>query len=182
MASVVMACAASVHADVTGQVRDTDCNPVRGCVITLLAPSDSAFVASDITDASGRFRVQAPSGRYLVNATALGHKPQNLVYDGGELTVVLEAIASDLGEVTVTAAAPGALTREADRYVYLPDALPGEVMTAKDVLKTVPLVRRETTRSRFSAKAARCSTSTASRRAWGRTPLLQCWRPCRQKI
>lgn len=140
MASVVMACAASVHADVTGQVRDADSNPVRGCVITLLAPSDSAFVASDITDASGRFRVQAPSGRYLVNATALGHKPQNLVYDGGELTVVLEAIASDLGEVTVTAAAPGALTREADRYVYLPDALPGEVMTAKDVLKTVPLV------------------------------------------
>lgn len=133
--------AAMGFADVAGTVKDTDGNPLQGCVITLLAPADTAFVASDLTDIAGRFNVEAPAGQYIVNATALGHKSETLYYtDNGELSIVLEGVASDLGEVTVTASAPGSLTRESNKYIYIPDALPGEVKTAKDVLKTVPLV------------------------------------------
>lgn len=130
----------AIRADIVGRVIDSRQNPLEGCVVTLLAPADSSFVVAEVTDAAGRFSIDVPRNRYIVNAEVAGYKPAIMAYEGGEITLVLEDVVSYLDDVTVSAYAPGSFRREANKYIYVPDAMPGEVSVGYDVLKIVPLV------------------------------------------
>lgn len=132
--------AGAIHADIVGRVTDSRQNPLKGCVVTLLAPADSSFVVAEVSGADGRFSIDVPQGRYIVNAEAHGYVSAAMEYEGGEIAIMLEDAASYLDDVTVSAYAPGSFRREANKYIYVPDAMPGEVRAGYDVLKIVPLV------------------------------------------
>ena len=86
--------AGAIHADIVGRVTDSRQNPLKGCVVTLLAPADSSFVVAEVSGADGRFSIDVPQGRYIVNAEAHGYVSAAMEYEGGEIAIMLEDAAS----------------------------------------------------------------------------------------
>lgn len=133
----------AVWADVSGRVATEHGEGIPECAVTLLAPSDSTFVDAAVTDENGNFIFSIANNEFLIKTQCYGFKSAIVNYTGKPITITLSPETSDLAEVTVTGQKPGTLKRESNKFIYIPDALPGEVHKAYDVLKIVPLISLE---------------------------------------
>lgn len=132
-----------VWADVTGRIVTENGEGIPECAVTLLAPSDSTYVDATVSDSNGGFLFETEGNDFLVSTQCYGFKKALVHFNGQPLTITLSHETSDLNEVTVTAMKPGTLKREANKFIYVPDALPGEVHVASDVLKIIPMITFE---------------------------------------
>jgi len=110
---VVQLIFASVHAQVTGLVKDEQGSPIKGATITLLRAADSGIVkyAATITDGSYTFS-GIKEGSFRVKASFVGYKPflsTAFSYTGTSVTVpevTMKKVAGEMKEVVVTASRP----------------------------------------------------------------------------
>lgn len=121
--------------------------PLVAASVVVRSAADSTAVASELTDASGAFRIAGiRPGRYVVEATFLGYAPfatpavalasSSDTIDVGTLRLSLGAIALE-GVVVETERAP--VRFAADRTIYGVEAMPvASGGTATDVLRSIP--------------------------------------------
>ncbi len=92
---------------IVGRVADASGQPLAGATVMLLSSSDSAYIAGTITNADGRFAIDAKKREAIVSAQCLGYKRQfakDSLGDGQDSLVVdfkMDADARLLGEVVV---------------------------------------------------------------------------------
>lgn len=94
-----------------GTVSGKDHLPVDAATVSLLRASDSSWIASELSDSTGRFAFdRVAEGEYLLKANALGYRESvSTLHMGKEALkhdVALQAAGQMLGEVTVTATKP----------------------------------------------------------------------------
>lgn len=138
---------AQVEATVSGQVLDASTGqPVPYASVTARHATDDAVVTGVIADESGRFVVDGlPEGRYLIDASSIGHETAeaeltvgglNDVYDLGELS--LPRLVGPVEEVVVVGQQfeAGATI---DRRVYsMEDNIVGSTGSLLDAMRGLP--------------------------------------------
>jgi len=112
MATTALAQTPASNVTVSGRVQDAQTKaPLPFLTVQLLLEKDSTFVTGRLTDGSGAFTFTGlKKGVYLLDARILGYKPLRQRVLIGELSAFLdlgvmpmEAVASALGQVVVTA-------------------------------------------------------------------------------
>ena len=118
--------------------------PVDFANILLLAPADSSLVSGAVSDATGSFHLNVPSGDYILQVKGLGYKPyaERITIPSGKSELTLPAISLSeesvqLQAVTVSAKRP-IIARKADRLVFDAEQLSLGAQNALDVLKQTP--------------------------------------------
>ena len=67
----------TTHPKITGTVEDAQTGkPLYRATITLLNPGDSTIVEGTITDTTGRFKLKAAPGEYMLKAQYISHQPK----------------------------------------------------------------------------------------------------------
>lgn len=102
--SFSIACAAQ---DITGKVVDEQGNAVQYANVALLQSTDSAFIKGVVSDATGRFSINAPYKDGIVKVTCIGYKTvfkNVLSHDIGTITLKEESMT--LGDVIVKSSLP----------------------------------------------------------------------------
>lgn len=132
---------------ITGSVTDPAGEPLSTVAITIRSATDSTLVTGEMTDESGRFRIDGlPLGRYLLRVSLVGYRPRS----SEEIVLNADAPSKDLGAIqlevsaieldaVVAEAERAAVVIEADRTTYDTRAMPvAETGNATDVLRAVP--------------------------------------------
>jgi len=132
---------------VSGNIGDEARKPIESGTITLLRAKDSSKIRTAVTDKSGHFQFDhVGQGKYLVNATSVGHRPSSSPVFEISVTqpsitlgsLVLQGAASDLKEVSVVGK-KSFIEQKADRMVINVDASPSNAgSTALDILEKTP--------------------------------------------
>ena len=119
--------------------------PVDFANILLLAPADSSLVSGAVSDATGSFHLNVPSGDYILQVKGLGYKPyaERITIPSGKSELTLPAISLSeesvqLQAVTVSAKRP-IIARKADRLVFDAEQLSLGAQHALDVHRKAPL-------------------------------------------
>lgn len=102
--SFSIACAAQ---DITGKVVDGHGNAIQYANVALLQSTDSAFIKGVVSDATGRFSINAPYKDGIVKVTCIGYKTvfkNVLSHDIGTITLKEESMT--LGDVIVKSSLP----------------------------------------------------------------------------
>lgn len=131
---------------VTGRVADAAGEqPLASATVTLRAAGDTAAAARAQTGADGAFRLQAPPGRYVLEAARIGYSPRRregvVVTAGAPLdvgTIALPSATLVLEEIEVVTEASTVIVA-ADRNIYSTRDMPvASGGMATDVLRSVP--------------------------------------------
>jgi hypothetical protein len=131
---------------VAGKVGDANLASINSASVSLLKAKDSTVIKMSVAGKEGRFEFEnVPAGKYLLLATAIGHrktfsKPFDLS-DGATVeaeAIVLTPVTKELGTVTVTASRPP-VEQKIDRVVVNVEAsITNAGTNALDVLEKSP--------------------------------------------
>ncbi|WP_250433559.1 outer membrane beta-barrel family protein [Hanstruepera flava] len=108
---------------VSGNVTDSQQNPVSFANVVLLSVTDSTAVKGSTTDEKGLFEIKnVSSGSYILKTSFIGFKPvyQNISVEDNDKqlnSIVLEESAESLEEVSIIAKKP-TVKKESDRLVF----------------------------------------------------------------
>ncbi len=131
---------------ITGVVVDGE-SPLQNVAITLRSAADSAVITGIMTDATGRFVLEAlPLGEYRIRVSYIGYLPresETIALTAAESAVDLGSIQLEVSAVALDAVVAEAersgVIIEADRTTYATEAMPvAETGTGVDVLRAVP--------------------------------------------
>lgn len=129
----------------SGMVKGAN-RPLPFVNVTLLTPTDSAFVTGAITSEDGLFALpDVKPGNYVLKTSYIGYQPQTLPVLVGQLSTFLdlgtlsltEAVAQ-LGEVTVTAQADAVAAAMDKKTFTLADNLSQAGGSALDAMRNLP--------------------------------------------
>lgn len=131
---------------VTGTVLESDSSlPVIQAAVQLLSPKDSSGIAGCISENTGRFRMNARPGDYIVKISCLGYTTQYIdlhltpALGGMDLDIIRLAPDNELLEGSVITAKTPIVSVSADTLTYNPEAfrLEDDAML-EDLLKKIP--------------------------------------------
>ncbi len=90
----------------TGRITDENSRPITGATV-VMQTLDSAFIASAVSDADGRFSLPERPERYRLIVQHISYRPQTVEEEGADAgTIVLQAEEHAVGEVVVEAERP----------------------------------------------------------------------------
>lgn len=102
----------------TGNITDSDGEPVVGATVMLLAPKDSTVITYCITDAAGRFLIPCDRNGVLAKLSSVGYKTTYKQFNSFNMgTVVMTELPIQLKTVTVDGANNTLLS---DRSIFRP--------------------------------------------------------------
>ncbi len=122
----------------TGQVTDTDNQPLPTATVMLLAPRDSTVITYGTSDSDGRFSIPCDHKKVIVKVSYVGYKPAYRMCDDFAVDkMTMEASPHLLNTVTVEADNTFFYT---DRSVYIPSSQQkNSSRTAIDLLRRMAI-------------------------------------------
>ena len=129
----------TTHAQqLTGRVVDAQNQPIEFANVVLYALPDSLLVTGTITDERGAFALDGTARRTFLKVSFVGYETQTVDAPQSGVTVMLQAEAAQLGEVTVTASRPAIRLKNDALVASVQGSVLSQAGTANDVLRRLP--------------------------------------------
>lgn len=126
---------------ISGRVVDKQYNPIANANVLLLSPVDSSFIRGVVSDAEGKFIVQAEEKECILKISSIGFVPRICSVSSNSIgDILLEPYNQTLKEVVVKASIPTMKMIAGGINVDVQHSLLSQAGTALEVLSEMPRV------------------------------------------
>lgn len=137
---LAMCCLSSVNAQIiTGRVNDEHEHPLPFATVAILRAADSAAIAGDVTDDSGRFTIEVADTNVILRVSTVGYGTQAFSWPFPQ-KITMKPTTTELGEVVVAAVRKYVKMQENGLTVNMDGNPLSKLPSMTDAIRQMPMI------------------------------------------